>query len=85
MRIGGISRKIATDFVAGYHTAMKRSTLKLAIRRETLRFLTEMEIFRVAGGNPDVVVGSDGAAATCPNAVADSASPVNGCPYVLPG
>ena len=32
---------------------MKKSTLKLAIRRETLQVLAEMDLVRIAGGNPD--------------------------------
>ena len=32
---------------------MKNSTRKLVIGRETLRVLAEMDLVRVAGGNPD--------------------------------
>jgi hypothetical protein len=32
---------------------MKKSTLKLSIRRETLQVLAEMDLVRVAGGNPN--------------------------------
>jgi hypothetical protein len=32
---------------------MKRSTLKLVIRRETVRVLAELDLGRVAGGSPD--------------------------------
>jgi len=75
MQSCGTGRKIATDLRAGYHTAMKRSTRKLAIRRETLRFLTEMEIFRVGGGNAVLVGGGD----PCPEM--DSGGLGTGCPY----
>jgi len=50
MRSGGLGRKIATDLRASYHAAMKKSTLKLVIRRETLRVLAGTELVRVAGG-----------------------------------
>lgn len=46
---------------------MKKSTLKLAIRRETFRVLAEMDLVRVAGGNPDAqLVGTGGAETGCP-------------------
>jgi hypothetical protein len=32
---------------------MKRSMRRLAIRRETVRMLAELDLIRVAGGNPD--------------------------------
>ena len=59
---------------------MKRSTLKLAIRRETLRFLTEMEIFRVGGGDADTLIVTDDTGVKRLNVDVDSAGPVNGCP-----
>jgi len=52
---------------------MKRSTLKLVIRRETLRVLTELDLVRVAGGKPDAqLLGTEGPNTGCPlvNAVA---------------
>jgi hypothetical protein len=46
---------------------MKRSTLKLVIRRETLRVLTELDLVRVAGGNADPQqVGTGGPETGCP-------------------
>lgn len=46
---------------------MKRSTLKLVIRRETLRVLTDLDLVRVAGGNPDAeLLGTGGANTGCP-------------------
>ncbi len=45
---------------------MKRSTFKLVIRRETLRVLAEMDLVRVAGGNPDAQqLGTEGPATGC--------------------
>jgi hypothetical protein len=49
---------------------MKRPTLKLVVRRETLRALAGMELVRVVGGG-----GPDGQ-------LIDTASPVNGCPDI---
>jgi hypothetical protein len=46
---------------------MKRSTLKLALRRDTVRVLAELELVRVAGGNPDAQqMGTGGAETGCP-------------------
>lgn len=50
---------------------MKRSTLKLTVRRDTLRVLAGVELARVAGGNQDAQL-------------LDSAGPVTGCPDVQP-
>jgi hypothetical protein len=50
---------------------MKRSTLKLAIRREALRILAGMELVRVVGGEPDAQQVDTGNAGT-------------GCPLVQP-
>jgi hypothetical protein len=65
---------------------MKKSTLKLVIRRETLRVLAELEFVRVAGGNPDAQLFDTASPETgCPlvQAVAfDTAGPVTGCPNV---
>ena len=47
---------------------MKKSTHKLAIRRETLRALAHLDLFRVAGGNPDAQQAGTG-------------SPETGCPF----
>jgi hypothetical protein len=55
---------------ARYHAPMKRPTLKLVVRRETLRVLAGMELVRVAGGG-----GPDGQ-------LIDTASPANGCPDI---
>jgi hypothetical protein len=48
---------------------MKKSTLKLLIRRDTLRVLAELDLVRVVGGNPDA-------------RQLDTASPETGCPLV---
>ncbi len=46
---------------------MKKSTFKLVIRREVLRVLAEMDLVRVAGGNPGAQqVGTGGAETGCP-------------------
>jgi hypothetical protein len=47
---------------------MKKSTLKLAIRRETLRALAQLDLARVAGGKPDALqLDTEGGPATsCP-------------------
>jgi hypothetical protein len=53
---------------------MRKSTLKLAIRSETLRALAHLDLVRVVGGNPDAQQAGTG-------------SPETGCPYaqaVLP-
>lgn len=50
---------------------MKKSTLKLAIRRETIRALSQLELVRVIGGNPDALQRDTGNAGT-------------GCPLVQP-
>ena len=64
---------------------MKKSTLKLVIRRETLRVLAAMELARVAGGGtPDAqLLDSEGPATGCVNAqLLDSGGPATGCPNV---
>lgn len=72
MRIGGVHREIALRLRSRYHSiTMKRSTLKLVIRREALRVLTELALVRVAGGNPDAQQDGTGNAGT-------------GCPFVQP-
>jgi WD40 repeat protein len=59
--------KIAIQVCARYHATMKKSTPKLGIRRETLRVLAELELVRVAGGNPDAqLFDSEGPATGCP-------------------
>jgi len=46
---------------------MKKSTLKLTMRRETLRALAQLDLARVAGGDPDAQqAGTGGAATGCP-------------------
>jgi hypothetical protein len=47
---------------------MKKSTLKLVIRRETIRALAQLDLVRVAAGaNPDAqLAGTEGAATGCP-------------------
>jgi len=50
---------------------MKKSTLKLAVRHETLRALVHLDLVRVAGGNPDAQQAGTGSPETgCPNAQA---------------
>jgi hypothetical protein len=67
MRIGGDGGEIAIQVRARYHATMKKSTLKLVIRRETLRVLAELELVRVAGGNQDAQQFDTGNAGTgCP-------------------
>jgi hypothetical protein len=68
MRIGGVGRKIATEVRASYHAAMQKSTLKLVIRREAIRALSQLDLVRVAaGGNPDAqLAGTAGAETGCP-------------------
>jgi hypothetical protein len=57
---------------------MKRSTIKLAIRSETLRLLTGMEL-RLIGGGAD----SGNAGTGCPNVrLVDSGNAGTGCPLV---
>jgi len=47
---------------------MKKLTLKLAIRRETIRALAQLDLVRVvAGANPDAQL-------------MDTGSPITGCP-----
>jgi len=49
---------------------MQRSTLKLVIRRETIRTLAQLDLVRVAaGGNPDAPL-------------AGTVNPETGCPFV---
>lgn len=50
---------------------MKKSTVKLVIRGETLRVLAELDLVRVAGGNPGAQQLDTGNAGT-------------GCPLVPP-
>jgi hypothetical protein len=46
---------------------MKKSTLKLMIRREVLRTLAQLDLVRVVGGNPDAQqLGTEGPNNTCP-------------------
>ena len=49
----------------------KKSTLKLAFRGETLRVLAELDLVRVAGGNPDA-------------RLMDTEGPNTGCQIVQP-
>ena len=45
---------------------MKKATLKLVIRRETLRVLAELDLVRVAGGNADArLMDTEGPATGC--------------------
>jgi hypothetical protein len=57
---------------------MKKSTLKLALRRETLRLLAEIDLGRiVGGGNPDAeMMDTEGPNTTCVvQAAAQAADP----------
>lgn len=46
---------------------MKKSTLKLTVRRETLRTLAQLDLARVAGGNPEGQrFDTEGPATGCP-------------------
>jgi predicted ABC-type transport system involved in lysophospholipase L1 biosynthesis ATPase subunit len=45
---------------------MKRSTLKLVIRHETIRVLSGLDLVRVAGGEQVAVAGTGGANTGCP-------------------
>jgi hypothetical protein len=58
---------------------MKRTTLKLVIRRETVRVLAELDLGRVVGGSPDPQLMDTGGGAnnTCVQAavVAQAALP----------
>jgi hypothetical protein len=61
---------------------MKKSTLKLVIRRESLRVLAGMELVRIAGGeNADAQLLDTGNAGTgCVNAqLLDTEGPATGC------
>ncbi len=50
---------------------MKKSTIKLAVRRETLRVLAGMDLVRVVGGNPDArQMDTEGTNTSCPLAQA---------------
>ena len=53
VRVTDDRREIALWAPASYHNMMKRSTLKLVIRRETVRVLAQLDLGRVAGGGPD--------------------------------
>ncbi len=65
---------------------MKRSTRKLVIRRETLRALADLDLVRIAGGNPDAPLqGTGGPNTSCPFGQArliDSEGPATGCQVV---
>ncbi|HEX8115559.1 MAG TPA: hypothetical protein VF516_47865 [Kofleriaceae bacterium] len=51
---------------------MKKSTLKLTIRRETLRALAQLDLARVAGGKPDALqMETEGPNNTCPFQLAE--------------
>lgn len=66
---------------------MKKSKLKLVIRRETLRVLAGMEFALVAGGgNPDPrLFDTRNPATGCPGALLDThGGPATGCPNVEP-
>jgi hypothetical protein len=73
---------VAAEWRPRYIVApMMRSTLKLVVRRETLRVLAGMEMARVGGGGPQY--GTGGPETGCPLAkIADTASPETGCPLV---
>lgn len=54
-------RKMVRRTRARYHTLMKKATIKLEIRRETLRVLAELDLVRAAAGSPDVQLMDTGA------------------------
>jgi hypothetical protein len=60
---------------------MRKATLKLGIRRETLRVLAELDLARAAAGGPDVqVMDTGGDNRTCvAQALADSGNAGTGC------
>jgi len=66
MCIDSNRRKIALQVVTRYHTRMKKSTLKLVVRRETLRVLDEMDLVQIVGGNPDARLDTGGPNTSCP-------------------
>jgi hypothetical protein len=49
---------------------MKKATLKLVIRRETLRVLSELDLVRVAAGDDARLMGTEGPNTGCQIAVA---------------
>jgi hypothetical protein len=53
---------------------MKKSTVKLVLRRETLRALAQIELSRVAGGDA-ALVGTGGPETGCPFVQAAQAKP----------
>jgi hypothetical protein len=61
---------------------MKKSTLKLSIRRETLRVLADVRLVGIVGGSLAPRQADSGDPANgCPNLVTcDSQSPAAGCP-----
>jgi hypothetical protein len=72
MRNSCVARTIATKVRGRHHDAMKKSTLKLVIRRETIRTLSQLDLVLVAtGANPDAQQ-------------AGSGGPETGCPFVQP-
>jgi len=54
---------------------MKKSTRKLALRSETIRALTQMDLVLVAAGADDRVVGTQDAGTGCPLQAAAAAEP----------
>jgi hypothetical protein len=54
---------------------MKKSTRKFALRSETIRALTQMDLVLVAGGADDRVVGTQDAGTGCPLQAAAAAEP----------
>jgi len=55
---------------------MKKPTIKLALRKETLRALTTIDLARAVGGGDGVVAQTNQAVCTAQNAVATTAPPV---------
>ncbi len=62
VRVTDGRREIALWGAARYHNIMKRSMLKLVIRRETVRVLAELDLGRVAGGADLALMDSAGGA-----------------------
>ena len=65
---------------------MKKSPLKLMLRRETLRVLAGMELAHVAGGSLGApLAGTGNAGTTCPDGVQrDSVGAAATCPPATP-
>jgi len=61
---------------------MKKSTLKLVIRRETLRVLAEVQLVAAVGGGGARPLDTGDAPTGCQSPIVDSENPVTGCQLV---